>query len=78
MKHPFMSLGSGRNRSPLIRVPASRGLSTRVELRAVDPTANPYLALAVLLAAGLDGVEHKFGSARSNRIKYLRNDRRRT
>lgn len=50
---------SGRNRSPLVRVPASRGLSTRIELRQVDPAANPYLALAVLLEAGLDGIENK-------------------
>ncbi|MHA6250471.1 type I glutamate--ammonia ligase [Oceanobacillus sp. CAU 1775] len=48
---------SARNRSPLIRIPASRKLSTRVELRSVDPAANPYLAMAVLLAAGLDGVK---------------------
>ena len=48
---------SGRNRSPLIRVPASRGASTRIELRSPDPSANPYLALAVCLAAGLDGVK---------------------
>ncbi|GIN72614.1 glutamine synthetase [Bacillus sp. J14TS2] len=47
---------SAKNRSPLIRIPASRGLSTRVEVRSVDPAANPYLALAVLLAAGLDGI----------------------
>lgn len=50
---------SARNRSPLIRIPASRGLSTRVEVRSVDPSANPYLAMAVLLAAGLDGIKHK-------------------
>ena len=50
---------SARNRSPLIRIPASRGLSTRVEVRSVDPAANPYLAMAVLLAAGLDGVKNK-------------------
>ncbi|WP_208592640.1 type I glutamate--ammonia ligase [Gracilibacillus suaedae] len=50
---------SGSNRSPLIRVPASRGLSTRVEVRSVDPSANPYLALSVLLASGLDGIENK-------------------
>ena len=50
---------SARNRSPLIRIPASRGLSTRVEVRSVDPSANPYLAMAVLLAAGLDGVKNK-------------------
>ncbi|GAA3323902.1 hypothetical protein GCM10020331_049630 [Ectobacillus funiculus] len=48
---------SARNRSPLIRIPASRGLSTRVEVRSVDPAANPYLAMAVLLAAGLDGIK---------------------
>ncbi|MED4205460.1 type I glutamate--ammonia ligase [Neobacillus mesonae] len=50
---------SARNRSPLIRIPASRGLSTRVEVRSVDPSANPYLAMAVLLAAGLDGIKKK-------------------
>ncbi len=44
------------NRSPLIRVPARRGTGTRVELRSPDPAANPYLALAVMLAAGLDGI----------------------
>lgn len=49
---------SARNRSPLIRIPASRGVSTRVEVRSVDPAANPYLAMAVLLAAGLDGVKN--------------------
>jgi glutamine synthetase len=48
---------SMRNRSPLIRIPDRRGLGTRVELRMPDPAANPYLALAVMLAAGLDGVE---------------------
>jgi glutamine synthetase len=46
------------NRSPMIRVPAKRGQSTRCELRIPDPAANPYLALAVQIAAGMDGV-HK-------------------
>ncbi|MGH7680315.1 MAG: type I glutamate--ammonia ligase [Gemmatimonadaceae bacterium] len=50
---------SMRNRSPLIRVPERRGTGTRVELRSPDPAANPYLALAVMLAAGLDGVNSK-------------------
>ena len=50
---------SAQNRSPLIRIPASRGLSTRIELRSVDPSANPYLAMAVILAAGLDGVKNE-------------------
>ena len=53
---PVYVAWSGRNRSPLIRVPESRGLSTRLELRSVDPAANPYLAMAVLLEAGLDGI----------------------
>jgi glutamine synthetase len=48
---------SMRNRSPMIRVPERRGTGTRVELRTPDPAANPYLALAVMLAAGLDGIE---------------------
>ncbi len=48
---------SASNRSALIRIPASRGQSTRVELRSPDPSCNPYLALAVCLAAGLDGIE---------------------
>ncbi|MBP3039526.1 type I glutamate--ammonia ligase [Bacillaceae bacterium Marseille-Q3522] len=50
---------SARNRSPLMRIPASRGMSTRVEVRSVDPSANPYLAMAVLLKAGLDGIKNK-------------------
>jgi len=47
------------NRSALIRIPAKRGASTRVELRNPDPAANPYLALAVILKAGLDGLKNK-------------------
>lgn len=50
---------SAQNRSPLIRIPSSRGLSTRVELRSPDPATNPYLAMSVLLAAGLDGIQNK-------------------
>ncbi len=53
---PINVAWSMRNRSPLIRVPARRGTGTRVELRSPDPAANPYLALAVMLAAGLDGI----------------------
>ena len=50
---------SASNRSALIRIPAARGQSTRIELRCPDPSCNPYLALAACLAAGLDGIEHK-------------------
>ena len=45
------------NRSAMIRIPARRGVGTRTELRMPDPSCNPYLALAVMLAAGLDGIE---------------------
>lgn len=50
---------SAKNRSPLVRIPASRGLGTRLEVRNPDPAANPYLALAVMLKAGLDGIKNK-------------------
>jgi glutamine synthetase len=56
---PVYVAWSAQNRSPLIRVPACRGNSTRLELRNPDPTCNPYLALAGILAAGLDGIENK-------------------
>ncbi|NNU85433.1 type I glutamate--ammonia ligase [Geobacillus sp. BMUD] len=48
---------SASNRSALIRIPAKRGVATRVELRCPDPSANPYLAYAIIAAAGLHGVE---------------------
>jgi glutamine synthetase len=50
---------SEKNRSPLVRVPAARGTGTRIELRMPDPSCNPYLALAVMLRSGLDGIEKK-------------------
>ncbi len=52
----YISWSTG-NRSALIRVPSPRGNSTRLELRNPDPSCNPYLALAVCLAAGLDGIK---------------------
>jgi glutamine synthetase len=67
-----------KNRSPLIRVPASRGLSTRIELRNPDPSANPYLALAVMLAAGLDGIKRKLPLAEPvNQNIYLMSEEER-
>lgn len=56
---PVYIAWSYRNRSPLIRIPAKRGLSTRIEVRSPDPSCNPYLGLAVILKAGLDGVRNK-------------------
>ena len=54
---PVYIAWSAKNRTPLIRIPGTRGEYTRVELRNPDPSANPYLALAVCLAAGLDGIQ---------------------
>ena len=48
-----------KNRSALIRVPAARGKATRIEYRAPDPACNPYLAFAVMLEAGIDGIQNK-------------------
>lgn len=56
---PINVAWSEKNRSPLVRVPARRGASTRCELRVPDPACNPYLAFAAMLAAGLDGVERR-------------------
>ena len=69
---------STSNRSPLVRIPAARGKSTRVEVRSVDPAANPYLAMSTILAAGLDGIENKLTPAeevRSNIYVMTREER---
>ncbi len=55
---PIYACWSDANRSSLIRIPAIRGNATRTELRNVDATANPYLALAGILAAGLEGIKN--------------------
>jgi glutamine synthetase len=56
---PVYITWSAANRSALIRVPAARGNSTRAELRSPDPTCNPYLLFAAMIAAGLDGIKNK-------------------
>ncbi|SHH02872.1 glutamine synthetase [Thermosyntropha lipolytica DSM 11003] len=56
---PVYIAWSYKNRSPLIRIPARRGIGTRIEIRNPDPTCNPYLGLAVILKAGLDGIKNK-------------------
>jgi glutamine synthetase len=66
---------SAKNRSPLVRIPASRGLSTRIEVRNPDPACNPYLALAVMLKAGLDGITNELPlPAPVNRNIYVMNE----
>jgi glutamine synthetase len=56
---PVYITWSAKNRSSLIRIPAPRGKGTRVELRCPDPSCNPYLAFALMLRAGLDGIKNK-------------------
>jgi len=69
---------SAQNRSPLIRIPSSRGVSTRVEIRSVDPAANPYLAMAVILKAGLDGIKNKMTPPKAvDRNIYVMNKKER-
>lgn len=53
----YIAWSSTSNRSSLIRIPSSKGSSTRIELRCPDSAMNPYLALAACLTAGLDGIE---------------------
>ncbi len=57
---PVYIAWSTGNRSPMIRVPRSQGEATRIELRSPDPSCNPYLALAVTIKAGLDGLKHRY------------------
>ena len=56
---PLYVTWAEKNRSPMIRIPAPRSKSTRVEVRSPDPSCNPYLAIGLMLCAGLDGIENK-------------------
>ena len=69
-----------RNRTALIRVPLyvqGKESTVRAELRNPDPAANPYLAFAVMLAAGLDGIEKELRAAAVRGAQHLQDDRRR-
>ena len=68
---PVYVAWSASNRSALCRIPASRGIGTRVEVRCPDPTCNPYLAFAMMLASGLDGVKNKLSVAKSTDINIF-------
>ena len=63
---PMYIAWSIKNRSHAIRIPTQRGSETRIELRSPDPSANPYLAIAVCLAAGLDGIKNKLNPPKSS------------
>lgn len=69
---------SGKNRSALVRIPSARGLASRIELRNPDPSANPYLAMAVMLKAGLDGIKNKIdpGEQTTENIFEMNQDER--
>ncbi|MDO5520205.1 MAG: type I glutamate--ammonia ligase [bacterium] len=56
---------SKQNQSPLIRIPTVKGGTRKIELRSPDCAANPYLALAVVLAAGLDGIKKNMEAPKS-------------
>ncbi|MDD3656111.1 MAG: type I glutamate--ammonia ligase [Atribacterota bacterium] len=56
---PVYIAWSHRNRSPLIRIPVVRDGNTRIEFRCPDPSCNPYLTFAVILTAGIDGIQKK-------------------
>ena len=62
---PVYIAWSNKNRSPLIRVPASKNSEKRIELRCPDPSANPYLVLACLLRAGLKGIKEDIKAPKS-------------
>ena len=77
---PVYMAWSLANRSALLRVPAKRGVSTRVELRSPDPSCNPYLAFATILAACIDGVRNKIEPPKpveSNIYKLSERERKR-
>jgi len=69
---PVYIAWSASNRSAMIRIPASRGLGTRTEVRCPDPTCNPYLALAMMLISGLDGVKNKLAAPASINVDIFK------
>lgn len=62
---PAYTTWSAKNRGHLIRIPITRGEDTKIELRSPDPSANPYLAIAVAILAGLDGIKNKIEPPKS-------------
>ncbi len=70
---------SDSNRSAMIRIPAARGNATRIEIRSVDPSANPYLAISAILASGLDGIKDELvavPSIKKNLFKMTDSERK--
>ncbi|MEJ2034390.1 MAG: glutamine synthetase, partial [Deltaproteobacteria bacterium] len=68
---PVYVAWSAANRSALVRIPAARGLSTRVEVRCPDPACNPYLAFAMMLNCGLDGIRNRLSPPPSTDVNIF-------
>lgn len=73
-KAPGYVSWSAENRSQLVRIPAAVGEYRRAELRSPDPSANPYLAFALMIYAGLDGIENKRSLAEAANINLYTAD----
>ncbi len=75
---PIYVAWSDANRTAMIRIPSVREKATRTEIRSTDPAANPYLAMSVILAAGLDGIKHKYDHVKpiSENLYQLNRDSR--
>ncbi len=65
---------SHQNRSQLIRIPAATGEYSRMELRSPDPSCNPYLTFALVLHAGLDGIENNLKLSKPTDFNILKAD----
>lgn len=73
-KAPKYITWSPENRSQLIRIPAAKGEYRRIELRSPDPTANPYIAYALLITAGLDGIERELTAPKAVNVNLYKAD----
>lgn len=73
-KAPKFISWSSENRSQLVRIPAAYGEYKRAELRSPDPSANPYLAFALLIYAGLDGIKNNTELPRPANINFYKAD----
>ena len=73
-KAPKYITWSPENRSQLIRIPAAKGECRRIELRSPDPTANPYIAYALLIMAGLDGIERELTAPEAVNVNLYKAD----
>lgn len=73
-KAPKYISWSSENRSQLIRIPAASGEYRRAELRSPDPAANPYLAYALLIYAGLDGIKKELDLPPAAQINFFTAD----